>query len=518
MSSSLEDNNDDQSHHGADESVTIINKDDLQHDNEDDDNDDNVDVVTKPLLSLSKTSKALPHHNRSMSNNSDYSGSSSSNNNNNNNNTRFVTGSGGEIIIITSGSNNGTPTTSNNNNNIGINISNSSNNMNSSYQSDASTNDYSTNTMAAIDREAKTRSEPFTFHHSMMVVIMVVIYLMLITFFMIMYRFAAQSTFSYYMFLIVRPLPMVPLLLIIPLYGINDEKTRRYSICIAVALVLSFISDVLLSAEVNASAASRAGTGYSPGLYYASFTFTLLARVAYTTAFVVGIGKSIKIRLFHAIPFYAFSATMVLMIVFSKQIAPVLIPPHHPFGASSGLDLSAKYTHTFDSYTTTTLSSSTPGDSEASSYIETSSSTSPIPQLDTGNFTLVIIYAIVESTMLWRALALVSSFPGTNPTRALLFLSVIGATVFAITDTLIIISNYYYPIQGIFYLSAGGFWLGHSLIVFSIPRRMDFQDYLNKYIKTGSRRTASKRKSMRKSQQQQQQQQSSQLYQSIPSN
>eukprot|EP01133_Synstelium_polycarpum_P017522 gene17522-20908_t len=187
------------------------------------------------------------------------------------------------------------------------------------------------------------------------VVILVVIYLMIITSYFLEFRFTDQSEFAYYMFLITRPLPMLPLLFIIPLYGVNDSKTLKYSIFIAAALCANIVSEY------------KSDEYLENVLYYFSFTFNVLSRVFYTIAFIVGIGKSIKIRIGFALPFYSYSATLILMIVFSNQIAPVIIRPHPP---SIGLLSSPAASHL-------QAPPAVPSDGGSTSYIETSSSSSP---------------------------------------------------------------------------------------------------------------------------------------------
>ncbi|GAM19635.1 hypothetical protein SAMD00019534_028100 [Acytostelium subglobosum LB1] len=329
-------------------------------------------------------------------------------------------------------------------------------NLVSSYTSDDSTLATSSNhTTLYTPPPRLIPSLPFTFHRALTVVILVVIYVALITTYFVVYPLIDQSNFALNLFLIIRPVPALALIGIIPLYGINDTKTWRYSMFIALGLMTSIVADIFFSVDVHLLS-STSSLHAALVVYYMMLTFTLVSRVLYTVAFVLGIGKNIRKRLPYAVPIYCFCATMVLMIVFSKQIAPVLIRWHNPIP-------------------------NTDNDSISSSFDQSA--------IDPTSLALVIIYGIVEATLLWRAVALTSSFPGSNPTKILLWLSVLGSTVFCIADTLTVVSLYYYPLDGIFYLSTGGYWLGHILIVFSIPRRMEVRDYLAKYFKVLKEKT-----------------------------
>ncbi|KAF2075781.1 hypothetical protein CYY_002914 [Polysphondylium violaceum] len=312
---------------------------------------------------------------------------------------------------------------------------------------------------------------PFTFYRGFCVILCVVIYLVLAVTYFFEFRFLSihpaaptsstddpgreqaimKRDWVYYLFLINRPLVLVPLLIILPLYALNNAKTIKYSLFIAVAICLSIVGDCLYSFQISVIDSSMSEI-YKEMIYFFYLVFYMLSKLFYTVAFIVGIGKRIKIRLFQAIPFYTYAATLVLLVVFSKTIAPMIITPSNI--PESGFSLEA-------------LSTS-------------SSSTSSLVDIDPTHLSLIIIYSFVEATLMWRAVSLTSSFPGSNPTRLLLWLNVLGSLVFCITDTLILINQFYYRLNGIFYYSTGGIWLGHALIAFSTPRRLDVREYIFK--------------------------------------
>eukprot|EP01132_Coremiostelium_polycephalum_P009899 gene9899-12142_t len=309
---------------------------------------------------------------------------------------------------------------------------------------------------------------------------MVFLYLLLAASYLVEYEFAGQSLIAYYMFLVTRPVVLVPLIFIIPLYGINDHKTLKYSIFISAAILLNIIGDCIFSFQVSV-AGTRLGLIYQEVIMFFNLVFYILSRLFYTIAFIIGIGKKIKLRLFHSIPFYIYAATIVLLVVYSKTIAPVIIKPNNiltNFVDNDGdnnniVNKFTLFTSTIIQSSNSTSSSSSSSSSPIAISSSQDQSSSSLTDMDPAHFSLIVVYAFIEATLIWRALSLTSSFPGSNPTKLLLWLSVLGSTIFGATDTLMVISSYYYPIKGIFYLTTGGIWLGHALIVFSIPRRME---------------------------------------------
>jgi len=309
------------------------------------------------------------------------------------------------------------------------------------------------------------RALPFTFYRGFCVILCVVIYLVLAVTYFFEYRFLGihpatgdsstsvmKRDWVYYLFLINRPLVLIPLLIIIPLYALNNKKTIKYSMFIAIAVCFSIVGDCIYSFQISVIGSSMAEM-YQEIIYFFYLIFYMLSKLFYTVAFIVGIGKRIKIRLFQAIPFYTYAGTLVLLVVFSKTIAPIIIKPSNIPESGFSLDVS--------------------------SY-SSSSNDSKLVDIDPTHLSLIIIYSFIEATLMWRAVSLTSSFPGSNPTRLLLWLNVLGSLVFCITDTLILVNQFYYKLAGIFYYSTSGIWLGHILIIFSIPRRLDVREYIFK--------------------------------------
>ncbi|KAN0023629.1 hypothetical protein ACTFIV_008016 [Dictyostelium citrinum] len=347
---------------------------------------------------------------------------------------------------------------------------------------------------------------PFTFLRGLWVIILVVVFLLLATSYFIEYRFLdlhpnnTGERAIHYIFIATRPVVLVPLIFIIPLYGLNDRKTSKYSFFIGIALVLNIIGDCIYSIQINDQlenvANSSDGNGTATNshqqnqslllnemMYLFSLIFYMCSRLMYTIAFLIGIGKNIKPRLFHSIPFYVYSAALILLIVFSKSISPYM--SRNTFQPLPNLDPSNNNNNDNNNNSLNNLYG---GNNNGTNSIEGGSdSSSDLTDVDPAHFSLICIYGFIEATMVWRAISLTSSFPGTSPSKMLLWLGVLGATTFGIVDTLLVINTYYHPINAIFYLSTGGIWLGTSLIVFSIPRRPDVKDYIFKVFRLNKR-------------------------------
>ncbi|EAL61919.1 hypothetical protein DDB_G0290977 [Dictyostelium discoideum AX4] len=408
---------------------------------------------------------------------------------------------------ICNNSNNNNIDNSNNNNNINNNNNNNNlkkkNDMVRSYENNIiyKTEGPFNETIPIMikDDETGPLNLPFTFLRGLWVIILVAIFLLLATSYFIEYRFLDLHPNNngeraiHYTFIATRPVVLVPLIFIIPLYGLNDRKTSKYSFFIGIALVLNIIGDCIYSIQINdqlENVANSSGGGGTDGdtnsrqenqnlllnemMYLFSLIFYMCSRLMYTIAFLIGIGKNIKPRLFHSIPFYVYSATLILLIVFSKSISPYM--SRNTFQPLP--DLEPNSNNNNYNYNNNNGTVSGGGDSDSSS---------DLTDVDPAHFSLICIYGFIEATMVWRAISLTSSFPGTSPSKMLLWLGVLGATTFGIVDTLLVINSYYHPINAIFYLSTGGIWLGTSLIVFSIPRRPDVKDYIFKVFRLNKR-------------------------------
>ncbi|KYR01283.1 hypothetical protein DLAC_02407 [Tieghemostelium lacteum] len=290
------------------------------------------------------------------------------------------------------------------------------------------------NTSNSMDHNSKEISRPLTKFRGLLVILLI-----------------GQKLYTIY-FLIIRPLVLLPLIIIIPFYAINNHKTLKFSLFVALALFLNIIGDLIISFEFSLSNSSN-GALFDQVFHIFSIIFYLLSRLFYVIAFIIGVGKKVKLRLFHSIPFYTYAATMVLLMVFSKQIAPIIIKPSN------------------QTIITTVIASSQ--ESSSGDYHDPFNST---------ELSLVVIYAFIEATLMWRSLPL--SYPGYSASRQLIWLGVLGSTVFGITDTLTVISFYYYPLKGIFYYNTIGIWLGNALILFSVPRRIEVRDYIFQLFKS----------------------------------
>jgi len=139
----------------------------------------------------------------------------------------------------------------------------------------------------------------------------------------------------------------------------------------------------------------------------------MLGKICYTVAFTVGVGKEFKLKLLLCVPYYAFGG-LILFLVYPKIL---------------------------------------------------------------NQFIYFLIYVFFECTMGWRALTLTSEFPGSDRTKLLLWFSAVGAALFIASDTLIILNEFYMPLNGEVYYASLIYWLAQLFIAFSVPRRLTKSDY-----------------------------------------
>jgi len=95
----------------------------------------------------------------------------------------------------------------------------------------------------------------------------------------------------------------------------------------------------------------------------------------------------------------------------------------------------------------------------------------------------IAVYVFVECTMAWRALALTSGFPGSQHSKLLLWLSVVAASLFIASDTLILLNAFYENLIPAPYLSGSLTWLAQAMVTFSVPRRLARKDYVYAFSK-----------------------------------
>lgn len=213
-----------------------------------------------------------------------------------------------------------------------------------------------------------------------------------------------------------RPLPLTLLLVVVPVYAEYNKKTLMYAIWIFIGLVCCLAGDILflLNIEVPYANSSDGGVNHTGDVIFIyGLLCYMLGKLFYTVAFTIGVGKEHSLKIFHSIPFYAYGG-MVIALVYTQI-----------------------------------------GD----------------------EFAYLVIYMFVSSTMGWRALALTSSFPGSDRARLFLWLSVVGSAMLIACDTLVIYDAYYRALQGYLYYVTSIYLCGQLLITFSVPRRLTYSDH-----------------------------------------
>jgi len=139
----------------------------------------------------------------------------------------------------------------------------------------------------------------------------------------------------------------------------------------------------------------------------------LSAKVFYTVGFTFGVGKGAPFKLILCVPFYAFCGAVIALVYQQVKVDMVLF----------------------------------------------------------------ILNLFVTSTMGWRALALTSSFPGSDRAKLLLWLSVVGAALWMCSETLRILNEYFSAMDSAVYLIPMTYYLAQLGCAFSVPRRLTRSDY-----------------------------------------
>jgi len=179
-----------------------------------------------------------------------------------------------------------------------------------------------------------------------------------------------------------------------------------YTSFVVAGLLCCFVSDIIFAAAQS-----------DESVYGVSVA--LMAKVCYTIAFTLGVGKGAPLRLILCVPFYAFCGAVIGLIYDKITISIVLF----------------------------------------------------------------VIDEFVTSTMGWRALALTSGFPGSDRAKLLLWLSVVGAALWMASDTLFIVNAYYNPIPGSVYVAPLIYYIAQLAFAFSVPRRLAKSDYWLSHFK-----------------------------------
>jgi len=215
-----------------------------------------------------------------------------------------------------------------------------------------------------------------------------------------------------------KPIPLSLLLILLPVYSAYNRKTFAYILLIFFGLIWCLAGDIISMFQPSVPYAKhpqRDNLEITKGdkVFIYGMLCYMIGKGFYTVAFTVGVGKEIRVRFLHSIPFYAFGA-MVITLVYAE--------------------------------------------------------------IGNG-FSYLVVYIFVECTMGWRALALTAGFPGSDRAKLLLWTSAVGSALLLAADTLTIYNAYYQPLHGATYASAGIYWLGQLLVAISVPRRLPKTDY-----------------------------------------
>lgn len=139
----------------------------------------------------------------------------------------------------------------------------------------------------------------------------------------------------------------------------------------------------------------------------------LTAKTLFTIGFTLGVGKGAPLRLLLCVPFYAFCGAVIALVYDKVEMHMVLY----------------------------------------------------------------VIDQFISGTMGWRALALTSGFPGSDRSKLLLYLSVVGAALWLCSETLQTVNAYYSPMSSAIYLVPITYYLALTMLAFSVPRRLTRSDY-----------------------------------------
>jgi len=220
-----------------------------------------------------------------------------------------------------------------------------------------------------------------------------------------------------------KPLPLALLLVLVPIYSEYNKKSIMYTVWILVGITFCLAGDVILMFQVAMPYSKHPviEEGSEPyndqskdaKLFMYGMLCYMIGKCFYALAFTIGVGKEFKFKLLHSIPFYAFGGLLIVLV-----------------------------------------------------YSEIGS-----------DFSYLVVYVFVECTMGWRALALTSSFPGSDRSKLLLWLSVVGSALLMAADTLDVYNAYYAPLRGANFVANGIYWAGQLLIALSVPRRLTNSDY-----------------------------------------
>jgi len=248
---------------------------------------------------------------------------------------------------------------------------------------------------------------------------LVVLYILTVmVYFIIEHQYGHASVFS----IIIRPLPVLYLILILPIYATITKKTRVYILFIAFGMIFCILGDILTivddAYQLTDTTTNVPITQGKSTMFIVGMAGYLIGKFCYTVSFSVGVGKISKWKLLYALPFYVFGAAILAMV---------------------------------------------------------------LPKIRQ-DFGLFVVYQIVESTMGWRALALTGGFPGSDRAKLLLWFSVVGACCFITGDTLLVLDVFYAPFKDAQMYYQGAYWLAQLLVAFSVPRRLTESDYLFKFI------------------------------------